>query len=119
MSKSQRQAFYDDVLTTAVEGGINYWAECRGYRWSDDGPTTADVRDAGYEDDGPGEWKHLTRASMVEAFSVLRSDKPLALHSSYRERINQAWRAADAGDIDTTDADIVVQVAVLGDVIYG
>lgn len=121
MEKSARQEFYDDVLITAVEGGIGYWAIAKNYKWSDDGPTTVDVAEQNdsYEESEWGDWVHVDREALVRAFSVLRSDKELALSASIRERILRAWRDADAGEIDSDDADIVVQVAVLGDVIYG
>lgn len=119
MGKSVRDEFYDDVLITAVEGGIGYWSLGKDYRWSDDGPTSVDVREDNGEVDEPGPWVHVDRASMVRAFSVLRSDADLSLADSIRKRLVAAWREADAGGLDASDADIVVQVAVLGDVVYG
>lgn len=44
-SKTEREEFLDDVITTALEGGIGYWAMAETYEWSDDGPTTATVFD--------------------------------------------------------------------------
>lgn len=116
--KREIDSFYDDVLTTAVEGGINYWAQARNYRWSDDGPTTVDVRDGGFEDDEPGEWVALDRKAMSAAITAIREGKG-SMADSYRSRILQAHRERDAGELDAFDADIVVQMAVLGDVIYG
>lgn len=44
-TKTAREQFLDDVITTAVEGGINYWAFVDEYTWSDDGPTSVIVID--------------------------------------------------------------------------
>ena len=34
------QQLYNDILTTAVEGGINYWAAVSEYHWCDPDPDT-------------------------------------------------------------------------------
>lgn len=44
-TKTPAEEFLDDVITTAVEGGINYWAFVDDYEWSDEGPTSVIVID--------------------------------------------------------------------------
>lgn len=120
MSKTEKEQFYDDVLTTAVEGGINYWAQVKTYDWSEDGETVATVRDAGFEDGEPGEWVVVDRAKLRHAVAVIMDkSSDLDLSDFHRGNIAQAYRENDAGYLDAFDADAVVQVAVLGNVIYG
>jgi hypothetical protein len=120
MSKSEKDEFYDDILTTAVEGGINYWATVRNYKWSDDAETTVEVREDPDAAEGRAQWVKVDRASIRRAVGIIidRSND-LDLREDYRVRIGQAYRENDAGDLDAFDADIIVQVAVLGNVVYG
>ena len=43
----------------------------------------------------------------------------MSVHESYRQRIAEASRENDAGNIDAGDADIIAQAALLGEVVYG
>jgi hypothetical protein len=128
---ADRERFLADIITTAVEGGIGYWSQVSSYRWWSDliggsggatktSDTSADVHpllddESGYRDEGV----HVGIEEVARALAVLRSDAVIAVHPTTRGRILEADRANDAGDLDSNDADIVVQVAVLGDVIYG
>lgn len=123
---AERTEFLSDVLTTAVEGGINYWAQVSGYRWNcppaERGVTVHDV----VGDDIPPEGRRVTlddiaRAVNAIAKAPLSDPEPVALglHRQYRRQVVEASRENDAGDIDAGLADAIVQVAVFGEVIYG
>ena len=102
-----------DVIITAVEGGINYWAYCRDYKWDldDDGVTRVDVRD----DSRDADWETVTVERMAETLEAL---KP-----SDNRRLFLAWAHAKCGedefDYDAGDADVAMQKCVLKEVIYG
>lgn len=136
MSKrsDERARFLGDIISTAVEGGTNYWAQVSQYQYVDYftgevrtvvGETVgADARavlhplnddETGYVQDG----RTVTLDDVARALGMIRGDTPLHLNVRIRARIMAADRASDAGDLDADDADVIVQVAILGDVIYG
>lgn len=108
-----------DILTTAVEGGIGYWFqihECKrledlswvmveGHELSDD--------ESGY--DGP---RHTIKATDLEkaARKIVKDDM---IRSDLVDGIRRALNSRDAGYIDSDSADCIVQVAVFGDTKYG
>jgi len=107
-----------DVIITAVEGGIGYWAYCRDYRWDneDDGVTRVDILDRlSGEDSVDAEWHVVDVQRMAEALERL---KP-----SDNRRLFLAWAHAKCGedefDYDCLDADVAMQLCVLRKVIYG
>jgi len=113
--KTAREDFLDSVIITAVEGGIGYWSRVRNYRWSDDGPTSVEIM----EDEEPT-WHLVDRDVIRKGLRLIaQPESPINLHESYRQDIARASRANEGGDIDATLADIIVQCAVLGEVVYG
>lgn len=105
-----------DVLITAVEGGSGYWAAFRNYTTTKEplGAVSVEVRDA----ESGGTWHKVTLADVTAAIKKVASGS-VKVHSSYVRRMAIMVVRPDDADYDATDADIVLQVAVLGDVIYG
>ncbi len=116
-----RKQFLADVLATAIEGGINYWAavdsaervECEqdviGWRYGSvrildkvDGTEFGTMRiiDANTVARGLRELRNSTRY----AFPALRK----------ADRTN-----GDEGDFDAGDADAVIQLGIFGEIVYG
>lgn len=119
-TKTDRDQYLDDLITTAVEGGINYWAAVSDYEWSDDGPTSVVVYDLEAGDlDGPG--VPIGRAEIRKALALIMdaTHEIKYLHSGARGRIFAATMENDAAEIDADDADTIMQVAVLGEIVYG
>ena len=92
----------DDVVTTALEGGITYWCDRAttdvdlGDNYLSEMLTKgADIKLHDAEED---EWHTLTLGAFIKALGV----------SSF-----------DFEQYDALDADLVVQTALFGDVIYG
>ena len=122
----ERAEFFDDCLITALEGGIQYWAYVRNYRphWNPDfhsdhprnmEPTTADVIDADSE-----KAYHVTPATIRLAFSRIRGKNPIQyLHDKTRARLRACYHSLDGGEIDASDADILLQIGIFGHLIYG
>lgn len=93
-----------DIAITAVEGGINYWAAVRNYN-PDKG--TALV----YEFDGDNEIVKKHNLNL----SVIRKGLSLALNHEH-EHI----RFIAVTDIpDAEEADIIVQLGLFGEIVYG
>jgi hypothetical protein len=117
------------LITTAVEGGINYWATVESYRW--DCPV-ADRHATVVEGDHPAEAGPHTvtvasmRAAMVKvADGDVREFHNSGYRDSYRLRLRRMLANAAMGveddnyDYDAGDADSMFQIAIFGEVIYG
>lgn len=104
----------EDIWITAIEGGCNYW--CESMLTAEDMSTQKalmaglDVDVRAWDDD---ESYHLNKMRMVDgivSFCQLRDISPLAFTKA-------DWY--DIVDLDADVADLIVQFAVFGEVIYG
>lgn len=144
----ERETFLADIITTAVEGGINDWSQVSEYRWFMDIGGRPDSGGVGgkpihayrdtyavihrLNDDETAYVKEGVRIGIEEVASaiqrILRSNKeetfegvhPAEIPSdALRRLIQEASDENDAGYLDAYDASAIVQVAVLGSVVYG
>jgi len=131
---SQRDQFLDDVIVTAVEGGVGYWSFAQAYRWHRDGDydtppedgVTVELR-AIEDGDDPQDWTRVDRALIAAAMERLASGPVHSLHDSIRGRLvgqyviarDGRWMDGGDYDFDAGDADIIVQVGLFGEVVYG
>lgn len=113
--KTEREEYLDNILTAAVEGGIGYWSIGRNYVWSDDGPASVEIR---IEDEDDDVWHTVDRSAIRKGIAAVLSGR-MNVHESYIDTLRAADRHNDAGDIDAELADIIVQAAVLGEIVYG
>jgi hypothetical protein len=127
---TEREQFLSDVLTTAVEGGINYWAAVSDYKWYEGDfraiPASVKVHEI---DDDPADVSQpyfevgvpITTKEIGAAIARIMNpnDEIKHLNPYVRSLVFQASMENDAGDIDTDIADTIMQIAVLGGVIYG
>lgn len=130
----ERARFLSDIITTAVEGGISYWASVSDYHWWDpdlDGGTAlhADGLPNAYVVvyDGELTGKHgrlVTVDDIARALAVIRQGPIRFLDEGDRAAIMANDRtngdpAGDYEDIDANLADSIMQVAVMGEIVYG
>lgn len=110
-----REQLFDDLVIAAIEGGIGYWSIVTSY---DPDQATAIVHDIA-EDDTLSHPLRIDRA-------VVRRGYALAASTEWRSRI--AWStepppvvitAETDWDHDAGDADVIVQLGLFGDVVYG
>jgi len=132
MNDAERGEFLFDVLVSAVEGGIDYWAEIKDYEWgSNEGPyklgwslpdgergsyARATVREA--DDYEVGSWHDLTPATIECGITRLATGN-YRLNPEMLDCITEGSTANDAGNIDSLCADAIVQVALLNELVYG
>lgn len=130
--------FLFDIYTTALEGGINYWSTVREYTWK--GPDGEELKkdfkaviEIAEDLDDPWtlnpEIYTINRSVMLKGYEMATSlewvDR-LGWSTSYPPKkehfftppryefdIEFPW------DFDAGDADIIVQLGLLGDVVYG
>ena len=119
-----REGFLDDIIITAVEGGINYWALVTKYKHPEGGPASVIIHETTPSTSGkPVVVKPITRleieAAIARILDLSVSDETLGLHASRRDLIRQASAHNDAGNIDADEADNIMQIAVFGEVVYG
>ena len=122
--KTEREQFLDDIICTAVEGGIGYWSQVSSYHWGDEKETTVRVHEldsSGSVDASRAAGIPITRNKIEEAITkIAEMNTPIEyLHPRVRGEIFTASLENEAGDIDATLADIIVQVAIFGKVVYG
>jgi hypothetical protein len=104
----------DDVLVTALEGGINYWAD------------SADVKDDNYKG---GEWaSEVVSRGGTLVIQEVDEDEPVELTKEkmlngialfIKEYPNLYDPGEELGYLDATGADIIVQLALFETVVYG
>ena len=104
----------DDIMATALEGGITYWANKAE-------PVGGLLGEYGSDQISRGGTLHIYDAE-EDASYELTLDKfltglSLYLAHSYDEVVYDGW--VDAGNIDAIGADRIVQYALFGEVIYG
>lgn len=122
--------FLLDMLCTAAEGGANYWAAFSVPKGEDPG----NYSKVHITETEPSEQPLLVPDGIVDEAAMLEGVRRLlqrdftnpadwaAPHQSYTENL---WRAlcaddgADAGMLDADDADILMQVAAFGCLVYG
>ena len=95
----------DDLLITAIEGGINYWAEVLSYHKDESGWQTAKIIDH----DGEFTEYHTINHDTIR----LGVDRLCA--SKYE------WHVTDLvnDNADATTADVIVQLAIFDEIVYG
>ena len=113
----------EDILCTAFEGGITYWADnisCEDNKdmkkvsgWKHEYLTKTKKKDAVmyiHTSDGRDEKFPITKKSIIDALQKM--DSPEYKYTKALNRIlNEQY--------DADDADIVVQTACFGEVVYG
>lgn len=124
-----RDDFLASVIVTAVEGGIGYWASTSEYRWFQpdlDGGTATPTERGGanafarlMDREGDGTFYDLTPAVIERAFETIEKGPVAYLSASRSKRLLGALDDLEGGDIDSSDADVLVQIGLLGGVVYG
>ncbi len=129
MTKTLPDGFLSDVLITAFDGsygGCWYWAKPdlrrNDGRWLTTGPDgtwqscliTLDP-----EGSTSCAERLMQEAGVLVNHDVIAQGITKALADGRYPSINEAVLTVDAGCIDADDADVIVQLAVFGEVVYG
>ena len=121
-SSRERTGFLADILVTAAEGGINYWALMRNYRWEQDADgnlTMASVEiETRPKNPGPSVWQTVSEETIE--LGIARVKQPgFQVNRDNLANILVADRENDASEIDSEAADCIIQAALFGEVVYG
>lgn len=122
-AKTDRKQFIFDVFVTAIEGGIGYWSVTEEYRWKKDGEDDLDgffakVSDCEGDETFPDN-SRIDQNVIVKGLNKIVNDKDLKISETIRARIKAACSLNDAGMIDADDADCIVQVGLMGEIVFG
>lgn len=129
-----RQEFLADILICAVEGGINHWATVLSYEYKTPSETHVVIVES--EPDEPVSIEKLRaymRGELGEAqvgaypIDTGRIETAIARIIGYeakcrldlRATLDWASKNTEAGDVDAEIADVVMQVACFGEIVYG
>lgn len=129
MSKrsEERQELLRDVAVCAVEGGINYWARVRRYKWSSVSPASLDhmlpfpvIEISPAEDPDDFEPCKIGEQIIVKGLRMICSAEGKELiNAENRKMILEANIDNDASNIDADLADAIVQVGLFGKLVFG
>ena len=103
-----------DILITAVEGGTGYWAQCSDYEWSDEHPETTQVRLHEVEADHA----EFTLGHLVTTDSIAEGLSRMAADKKYPHFAKMVTQALVEEDYDAEVADVAVQYAIFGKLVY-
>lgn len=109
--------FAADVLTTALQGGIDYWACAEHLQADDEGNTVI-----AYLTDSTGEnYEDLPKYVDLDVIrlGIKRALKVGSCRQDIRETILTAVASDDVGQIDAEAADVIVQLGLFDDVVFG
>lgn len=117
----EREQFLADILTTAIEGGINYWAEVAEYRNEHSVPV-ADTFAVIYDEDDK-EYR-ITIDTVAKGIGVIKGFDYQPNYfgdggAYWRELLKADRTNGDDGDYDAIVADWIVQAGLFGRIIYG
>lgn len=109
--------YLEDVIITAIEAGaVDYWGQIKNYHWMK-APAGVMVREDLRIGLGHNEWVNVTPEVIKAAM-----DKIISGEVETNKYIIGACAAAvatkDSTDIDSEIADVIIQVAILGEVKY-
>lgn len=124
MTVEVEEQFLYDILTTFVESGWSTWALFHEVNREVD---TKDVLSFTIEeeddDSDPVKLYEVGIDELMVGLGRLFSDESDVDHvpcgSSHLEEIQRGVREGDAGDVDAIGADIIVQAAIFGELVYG
>lgn len=131
---AERDTFLASVLTTAVEGGINYWAHVEDYRWGlpdldGNGPL---AKSGGgwasvtiHDDEIGGGTYRLTSGDLDNVIWHMLGNRSLNLNPyvyaslGMSNVLNTTVHDQEVFDMDANVCNMVVQYALFGKIIYG
>jgi len=107
-------AFFTDILTTAVDGGLDHWASTRRPELSEAGYRRVEVTDH----DGELDWQLLDAAVVARGVALILQDGQTVLDDHWAALLREARAASNSSLIDGELADYIVQVGLFGEVVF-
>ena len=131
MTNQEIEKIYDqfiaDIFTTALEGGINYWADAIEYKWSD-GNGNSDLQNfKAVISEIDEDLKYVINKEIVEHGYKLATEDfrdSLCWSTDYPPHKEEFFKSRimdldDIWDFDAGDADMIIQLGLFNEVIFG
>lgn len=100
-----------DILTTAREGGIDYWADTRHTKRNAQGDVISfDVVD---NEDYEAEWAMVDSDTIVKGITLLLNG-----NKEHHTALRCELLKGEDGDYDADDADVIVQYGLFGELVF-
>lgn len=123
---AERKEFLGALLTTAIEGGVNYWAQVVEYKWDCDEPYAVLVDCEEAEEDEP-ERLLVDLDVIARGINKIASGEVGFYNMGYEGDSNTRMLVLNRtngtddrlGDYDALDADAVVQAGLFGEIVFG
>lgn len=115
---TEQQQFATDVLTTAIEGGINYWSTV--LTISDRSPEPEQITAVVISEDEDRTQRTITSVALINTLASIEGFAE-EIPQDIFDMLADAYADLDegAGDIDAELADVLVQLTLFGEIIYG
>lgn len=106
-----------DIMTTAVEGGIGYFARITDSKRTPELDwVEVTIEDAEDED---AFTPTTVKATQLEAAAKAMTDEAYNLNGEMKDNIRRMLRHRDAAEIDSYDAQAIFQQAAFGEQVFG
>lgn len=123
---TKRDQLMWDIFVTALEGGIDYWAEANQYRiWkrAADGTLSCDEDHKGFyadiSDIEQGGDYHVNRRIVARGYRFATTTHRHDIHWSSGQKPPMVITDDTDWDFDASDADAIIQLGLWGEVVYG
>jgi len=111
--EDQLKELANDILVTACEGGVNYWA--RVYSYCPDLEETH----TWIEDREEGKKYYIDSDTILRKVKKMLEDTNLDIAESIIKNIRYAYLRPEESNLDANDCDCILQYICFGAVIYG
>lgn len=121
---AERTQFYQDILDTGMEFGYSWFQ----YKNIKRDPVTLsyisaevnEMQEVGdYEEMRAVPRGTVTIETIAKAFGILRAAPVKYMHPDTRTRFLHMYENPDLADFDVNDADTLLQLGILGEIVYG
>lgn len=108
-----------DILTTAIEGGVNYWLlSAHSVKRTEQGDPLVVVGPLDITEDEPLA-KDIDFDTLQRGIRLVMQADVVPRRDDIRSALLRALVSEDAGGIDAEAADIIVQAGLFGELVYG
>lgn len=112
---AERIQFLADVIVSAVEGGTGYWAAAGGYKHDEPAQTQVWLH---LEDDPDRKPEFVGIEAIALGIGRIKRDD-FQINGELKKLIVEASAENDGALIDADAADVIVQAAIFGEIVYG
>jgi hypothetical protein len=114
MLTEQRKEFLEDILVTAIEGGIGYWSRTKFYKPSE---CKAIIKEVGDDGSSIAEFT-ITEDVILKSLNKI-INRETEMYDEFVKTVLYADKYNDASEIDAEIADVIIQIGLFGEVVYG